>query len=270
MTTFLKSTLLILVTLLLAYLSYQSYKNAIQYINTSKIISHRTNPTKSMQKKLNKFLEELSLGIYDRYSDNNDKMDLLEQKATTAYTKSIDYLYYYLGVIIIAGITIFFIDKELLLMFIGLSALISLITAFFSPLLMMTVYKSFPLIGEVTLSYQSKSISSTITKLFYQSNYIVGMLVLIFSVLIPLFKGILITTYGFLKETGFAKKMVHLIEHIGKWSMADVFIVAVLVVFFSTKQDIHTSIKIEIGLYFFISYVLLSMIGSTLLTQSKD
>ena len=155
-------------------------------------------------------------------------------------------------------------------MFIGLSALISLITAFFSPLLMMTVYKSFPLIGEVTLSYQSKSISSTIAKLFHQSNYIVGMLVLIFSVLIPLLKGMLITTYGFLKETGFAKKMVHLIEHIGKWSMVDVFIVAVLVVFFSTKQDIHTSIKIEVGLYFFISYVLLSMIGSTLLTQSKD
>ena len=64
--------------------------------------------------------------------------------------------------------------------------------------------------------------------------------------------------------------MVTLIEHIGKWSMADVFIVAILVVFFSTKQDIHTSIKIEVGLYFFISYVLLSMLGSTLLTQSKD
>jgi len=62
-----------------------------------------------------------------------------------------------------------------------------------------------------------------------------------------------------------------LIDKLGKWSMADVFIVALLVVFFSTKQDIHSALKVESGLYFFLGYVLLSMIGSSLIGKKpKD
>ncbi len=267
MTTLLKFVFIIFTTFTLIFLGYQSYKNSSSYIELSKIISHKNNTTKSMQKKLNKFLEELSLGIYDKYSSNNDKLKLLSKNADTAYNNSINYLYYFFMATFLFGIIMFLIDKELFLVFLGIATLISLVVALFSPLLMMTIYKSFPLIGEVILSYESKSISSTITKLFHQANYIVAAIVLTFSVLIPFFKSILIISYGFFKETGIAKKLVRFIEKIGKWSMADVFIVAVLVVFFSTKQDIHTSIKIEVGLYFFIGYVLLSMLGSTILAQ---
>ena len=267
MTEFLKSTLILFATFILFYFGYQSYKNASTYIELSKAISHKNNTTKSMQKKLNKFLEDLSLGIYDKYSSNNDKLKVLERNANNTYNKSINNLYYFFMTVFIFGVILFLIDKEIFLIFLGIATLTSLIVALFSPLLMMTVYKSFPLIGEVILSYDSKSISSTITKLFHQANYIVALIVLTFSVLIPLFKSVLIISYGFFKETGISKKMVLFIEKIGKWSMADVFIVAVLVVFFSTKQDIHTSIKIEVGLYFFIGYVLLSMLGSTILAQ---
>jgi uncharacterized paraquat-inducible protein A len=135
---------------------------------------------------------------------------------------------------------------------------------------MVVVYKSLPIVGMVTLSFDTKSIIGTIEKLFVQENYIIALLVLSFSIIIPLVKTIIILLYGFLKESGLGKSIIAFIDKLGKWSMADVFIVALLVVFFSTKQDIHSALKVESGLYFFLGYVLLSMIGSSLIGRSKD
>ncbi len=269
MSKLLKSLLLTLVTVTLVYMSYQSYYNAEAYIQTSQEISGMNNTHETMQKKIDKLLEELSLGMYSQYTQNHDYLEAMGVKAAFYHQQSITWLYYFFGTVFLFILLFWLIDFDLMLIFIGLSALVALGTALFAPLLMMTVYSTVPLLGEVTLSYESKSIYSTIVKLFHQSNYLVGILVLLFSVLIPFFKSLLITTYGFLKETGFGEYMVTLIEKIGKWSMADVFIVAVLVVFFSTQQDIHTSLKIEAGLYFFTGYVLLSMLGSTLMGRVK-
>jgi uncharacterized paraquat-inducible protein A len=135
---------------------------------------------------------------------------------------------------------------------------------------MIVVYKSLPIVGMVTLSFDTKSIIGTIEKLFIQQNYIIAILVLSFSVIIPLVKTIVILLYGFLKESGLGNNIISLIDKLGKWSMADVFIVAFLVVFFSTKQDIHSALKVESGLYFFLGYVLLSMIGSSLIGKKSN
>ena len=269
MSKLLKTSLLLFVSLLLIYLSYQSYQSAEEYLHTSQEISTLNNTHETVQKKIDKLLEELSLGIYSKYTQNREYLEAMGEKAAFYHHQSIIWLYYFFATVLIFILIFWGIDFDMMVMFIGVSALIALGTALFAPLLMMTVYSSIPMLGEVTLSYESKSIYSTIVKLFRQSNYLVGTLVLLFSVLIPFMKSILITTYGFLKETGFGGYMVAFIEKIGKWSMADVFIVAVLVVFFSTQQDIHTSLKIETGLYFFVGYVLLSMLGSTLLTRGQ-
>ncbi len=260
--------LLFSVTLLLVYLSYRSTIYAKAYLSTSQEISTRTNTHESIQKKIDKILEELSAGLYSKYSQNREYLEALTLKAESYQQKSVEFFYYFLMTLALFIAVFLLLDVELLLIFIGMSAVVALATALVAPLLMMTVYSNFPLIGEVTLSYESKSIYTTITKLYHQSNYLVGTMVLLFSVVIPFTKALFIMMYGFLKERGIAKHLVSLLEKIGKWSMADVFIVAVLVVFFSTQQDIHTSLKIEIGLYFFIVYVLLSMLGSLLLSKS--
>ena len=271
MSTLLKSVLLLLVLSTLIFTSYRSYHDAQIYLKTSQEISSLQNTHESIQKKIDKLLEDISLGIYSEYSQNKEYLEALEIRATFYKHKSISYLYYFFATTFLFAILFFILDIDFLIIFIGIAALIALITALFSPLLMVSVYNSFPFIGEVTLSYESKSIYSTIIKLYTQSNYLVGTLVLLFSVMIPFLKSLLIITYGFLKETGIAKQLITVIEKIGKWSMADVFIVAVFVVFFSTQQDIHTSLKIEVGLYFFTGYVLLSMLGSALLGKvTKD
>lgn len=265
----LKYILLLAVILILLFLGFKSYSSESAYIETTQKISSASDTSQTLQKRVDQYLEKFSLGFYDRYSQQQKESLALERHAASLHAVSLTYLYYFFFTLLLFMLLFYLIDFELFVIFIGTSALIALLYALFTPMLMVTVYKSFPLIGEVTLSYESKSIYTTITKLFAGKNYLLGMLILLFSLIIPLAKSLLIVTYGYLKETGFGKRTLMLIEKIGKWSMADVFIVALLVVIFSTKQDIHTSIRVENGVYFFVMYVLLSMLGSSLLPRGE-
>ncbi len=223
-----------------------------------------------MHGKIDKILENLTVGLYDNYTKDQTKTKNLIKQADDAQRKALFYLYYLFGTIIVFIIIFKLIDPEFLTLFIGFSSLITLYFALISPLLMVIVYKDFPVIGLATLSFDTKTIISTIEKLFVEGNYVVATLVLLFSIVIPFFKSIVILVYGFLKESGLGKNITLFIDKLGKWSMADVFIVSFLVVFFSTKQDIHSLIKIESGLYFFLGYVLLSMIGTSLIGTKRD
>ena len=255
----------LLVILLLSFFGYNSYKNADNYIKISKEISSQKGPDDLLADKLNKILETITFGTYDKHSQETISRKQLEVFAEQTYQKSLTYLYYFFATLTIFLVLFYFLDRDFLIIYIALSGMVSLVFALISPLIMMIVYQSFPILGEVTLSFESKSIISTIEKMYHDSNYILAGLVLLFSIMIPLLKSLVLLLYGFFKESGMGNKLVKLVDKIGKWSMADVFIVALLVVFFSTKQDIHTSIKLEVGLYFFIGYVLLSMVGSGML-----
>ncbi len=268
-----KKSLLILFTILvialLSFFGYKACKNADNYIQISKEISSQKGPDDVFKDKLNAILETLSFGTYDKHSQEKVSREMLEQVANETYQQSLTYLYYFFGSMALFLIIFLFLDRDFLIIYIALAGIVSLGFALIAPLIMMIVYQAFPVLGEVTLSFESKSIIGTIEKMYHDKNYIIAGLVLLFSIMIPLFKSMVLLLYGFFKESGLGKNLVSFIDKIGKWSMADVFIVAILVVFFSTKQDIHTSIKLEVGLYFFIGYVLLSMLGSSMLGKTK-
>jgi len=269
MKTFILSLFLFLVIALLTFFGYNSYKNADNYIKISKEISSQKGANEIFEDKLNKILETITFGTYDKHSQETYSRVELEKFAEKTYQTSLTYLYYFFGSIVIFLLLFFFLDKEFLIIYVALVGIVSLVFALVSPLIMMIVYQAFPILGEVTLSFESKSIIGTIEQMYHDKNYVIAFLVLLFSVMIPFLKSMVLLLYGFFKETGMGRSLVVFVDKIGKWSMADVFIVAVLVVFFSTKQDIHTSIKLEVGLYFFIGYVLLSMLGSSLIGNSE-
>jgi hypothetical protein len=262
---FILSLFTLLVITLLTFFAYNSYTNSKAYVQINKELSAQKGVDETFHSKLDKVLETLSIGIYDKYS--KDKLDLkaLEDISAKSYQFSLTYMYYFFGTLILFLLIFYMLDREFFIIYLALSAIVSLVFALISPLIMMVVYQALPILGEVTLSFETKSIISTIVKLKDQGNLLLAGLVTIFSIVIPFFKSLVLLSYGFLKESGAGDKVVKLIDKIGKWSMADVFIVALLVVFFSTKQDIHTSIKLEVGIYFFIGYVLLSMLGSSMI-----
>jgi len=103
------------------------------------------------------------------------------------------------------------------------------------------------------------SLLSTIKGLYLQQEWFLFYVIAIFSLCIPAIKIaslILITNMQF-EQGSFLDKALQLIETFGKWSMLDVFVVALLLV--SVKLGVLAKVDVHYGLYIFASSVLLTM-----------
>lgn len=140
--------------------------------------------------------------------------------------------------------------------FVAVSTLIIFLVSLFAPLF--TLEKFFIFSNSVSL------VSALIT-LLEKGNWLVFLIIFIFSILFPLFKlGVILFIWNsHADET--IRKLLHWIHHLGKWSMLDVFVVALMVV--SIKFDQVANMQIHIGLYLFLTAVLLSMIISAISYQ---
>ena len=123
--------------------------------------------------------------------------------------------------------------------------------------------------GRMYFYYQNKSIMGLIELLFQKKNWVVGIAILVFSVLVPLVKlffSLLLLFSGIVRNTDWVKQ---LISSIGKWSMADVFVAAIFLAYLSF-QNMNSGISTEsnplLGAYFFLAYCLFS-ISSTYFIQ---
>ena len=83
---------------------------------------------------------------------------------------------------------------------------------------------------EQVMYFQSKSIID-VTKTLLEGNgidlKIVGLLILLFSIILPLAKMLLTSAFLFAKNSRRSKFIKTIIFYLGKWSMADVFVVAI-------------------------------------------
>jgi len=119
--------------------------------------------------------------------------------------------------------------------------------------------------GRMYYFYQSKSIMGLIKILFVQGNYPVGSAILLFSLILPIIK--IACSFGqLLSPKVAANRVVHFItNYLGKWSMADVFVVALFLGYFSFANlnvGIETQTEALFGLYCFGSYVVLSLLST--------
>ena len=55
---------------------------------------------------------------------------------------------------------------------------------------------------------------------------------------------------------------------IGKWSMADVFVVSTFLVYFSASKGSMSQAEVQVGFYFFFIYVIVSMLTSVITSYS--
>ena len=103
------------------------------------------------------------------------------------------------------------------------------------------------------------SLLSTIKGLYLQQEWFLFYVIAIFSLCIPAIKIaslVLITNMQF-EQGSFLDKTLQIIETFGKWSMLDVFVVALLLV--SVKLGVLAKVDVHYGLYVFASSVLLTM-----------
>ena len=125
--------------------------------------------------------------------------------------------------------------------------------------------------GKIYYQYQTKSILESIKHLFKANNQVVAWSLLLFSVIFPLLKLLLNIWVLIWPRFGQGNIFPAMVYYLGKWSMADVFIVAMFLTYLSLQnmgqQGVTVESQVSIGFYFFLAYVILS-IASGILTQN--
>lgn len=149
---------------------------------------------------------------------------------------------------------------------IGVSA-VFLLVGLVAPILTIVAQKEVTLLGKVVFQYETRSIIGTAEDLLTGGNAPVAALLFFFSAVIPVAKLLLSFVALSPAAAGLRRVVLRTIRMIGKWSMTDVFVVAILLAFLSTESKSFTDAKLGPGLYFFAGYGLLSLLGGQLLLR---
>ena len=246
----------------MGFYSLKAYDSAKSYETISQIIVDRHNVKKLSTDKLKKIGDILSLGLYDGYKKTiSEERELL---STQKFYKdrAIGYTIYSLGASALLLLLYFVMDIRLFTIAVTLSALMSLFSGLLMPIMMMSIHKEVEYLGDVVLSMESKGVWGSIVKLFYNHDYVVGGALLLFSIAIPLSKNISILFVATFVKNRKLHPIIHFFKLLGKWSMADVFVVATFLVYLSGSRGNMSRAEIEVGFYFFLAYVILSMVAS--------
>ena len=105
------------------------------------------------------------------------------------------------------------------------------------------------------------SLLSTVNVLIEEGQTFLGLIVLVFSILLPITKLLYLLLVSTLPPTEIAKQSRRLaaLEWLGKWSMHDVLVLA-LTIFFIKSQGVYDAASLN-GVYFFTAAVLLMILA---------
>jgi hypothetical protein len=129
--------------------------------------------------------------------------------------------------------------------------------------------------GQLQVYSNTRSIWGTVDALAASGNLLVALLIVVFSLVIPVFKLLLVACSLFIGSAQLRGPLLWLSAALSKWSMADVFVMGLLVAFMAgsaSKQtgDILTMhAELGAGFYFFVGYCLFSVAVGTLLKEPK-
>lgn len=130
----------------------------------------------------------------------------------------------------------------------------------------MTIKASVNMFGlKAELFNETRSIWETVTSLNKQGYALVAFLIVTFSVVIPVLKG-LVTLFTWLWPSDLRWRVV---AAISKWSMVDVFVVGVLVAFLTAKATAEMQATLLDGFWWFLSFCILSIISGQLLALHR-
>jgi hypothetical protein len=129
--------------------------------------------------------------------------------------------------------------------------------------------------AEIEIYEQTRSIVGSVRRLYEVGSPVPATLILLFSVIVPLGKAALVTWAMFITNAGLRHRTLRFVETIAKWSMADVFVVALFIAYLaaqaSQSADPRTApplIKFNAyfgsGFYWFAAYCIFSLASQQL------
>jgi hypothetical protein len=92
-------------------------------------------------------------------------------------------------------------------------------------------------VGDIEVYQQTRSIIGAVRQLYDVGSPLPATLILLFSVVVPLTKAALVATAVYLRNQATRLRTLRFVEAIAKWSMADVFAVALFIVFLAAQAS---------------------------------
>ena len=238
----------------------QAYKHALQYEEATKEMVSYQDAGQQASLKLEKFAKSL---LGDLYNDElRMKLDKVREKQEEAMAKAKEYTLYFIFLLTVVLLSYFFVSLRTFTLLGSVSAMMALVLGLITPILMVTIHKEVEYLGDIVLSFESKGVIGSIVKLWETGDIVVAMVILLFSVVVPVLKVLSLLVVSVFMESRFAHGIIAFFKMIGKWSMVDVFVVAVFLVYLTANKGDISRAEVEMGLYFFLAYVIVSMLVS--------
>ncbi len=151
-----------------------------------------------------------------------------------------------------------------------LISVVFLVVGVMAPAMVIIVSPKNEVFPHFVLHYEVRSILGVILELYSTRFWFIGVCLTVFSMVIPLIKaGLAFFVLG--SESHSLKRRIAKVLHaISKWSMADVFVAAILLSNFAIKANRHLQADLFLGFYFFLGYCMLSMVATTLLQNKVE
>jgi hypothetical protein len=127
--------------------------------------------------------------------------------------------------------------------------------------------------GQMEAYRNTRSIWGTAAELARTGNLPVSILIVFFSLVIPTFKLLLQAVSLIVGSAALRGPMLSLNAVLSKWSMADVYVMAMLVAYMAGSASGHMgdllimNATLEPGFYYFLAYCLFSIAATTLLRE---
>lgn len=254
---------------LLLLCAWKTWEQARAYERETLFIIGQLEADNLVENKGRQLLELITLGLYEGYSEKLAELNR-HQQLRQAYADSVDIMSSaFFSVALLLLMVVWMLQRDLLDLGYAmlLVALICLAVGLSTPILSLEAGKELPVIGETVFQFKSKGVLTTIDALRQSGNGWLALLLLTFSVIVPLLKTALVGVTWWSHDHHLSRRGLNLSHHIGKWSMADVFVVAILVAYFANSGEDLTEAEVQVGLLFFAAYVLLSLLGTQLITR---
>jgi len=128
--------------------------------------------------------------------------------------------------------------------------------------------------GEIEAYSKTRSIAGTVKELFRSGNGFVGFLVMLFSIVIPVTKILLMLVGTYFRDSKNSRKAFLISSMISKWSMADVCVIAIIVAFMAANASnmgglLNMDARFEFGFYLFLGYCIFSILSMQVITRKN-
>ena len=246
----------------MGFFGWKAYENAKSYEEISQVIVEKHNVTQLSKNQIKKLADIVSLGFYDGYDEVLKEQKKLLEVQSLFKENAVNYTLYFMVAAGLLLLLYFVMTPQEFTIVVSFGALIALAGGLFTPIMMMSIHKEVQYLGDVVLTMESKGVLGSIAKLFENSDYVVGGALLLFSIIFPVTKTLSMLFVALFLKSRPAHAIVHFFKILGKWSMADVFVVATFLVYLSGSKGEMSRAEVQVGLYFFLAYVILSMLAS--------